>query len=142
MTIDPATALLVPSLAEYRRLRRKINRAEKWVDSIRGRNGWASYRPEDAPSYVNHVNNDMRQQVELFELYRDKPAQLTAYAVAGGKITTWPGAVIGHYRESASWRDCHNNRVRQLRVTLPGIGRYTGRNSGDGMYINLRAISN
>lgn len=140
-SIDPAIVSAMPDATTYERLRAMIDRADAWIDSIRGRNGWASYKPEEAPDYVQAVNNGMRAQVELFETYRDKPARFTAYACDHNRITNWTGFVWGHYRELSSWRDGHGNRVRYLECRLPGLGVYRGRNAGDGMYINLRAIS-
>jgi len=132
--------------AMYVKLRHRLDRADRWIDGRRGR----GYRPEESPRYVQNVTNDLRSQVEIYELrsqveiyelYRDRPERLTAYATAGGKITTWPGVVIGSYRELSNWRDKHGNAIRQLECRLPYLGTYRGRNSGDGVYVNLRRIS-
>jgi hypothetical protein len=36
-------------------IRQRNDALMAWVDSIRGKNGWASYRPEDKPDIFNFV---------------------------------------------------------------------------------------
>ncbi len=50
-----------------------------WVDSIRGKNGWASYRPEDKPANVPDVSNEERSALEVFEFCQTPPDKYFLY---------------------------------------------------------------
>jgi len=125
----------------YAEYRAKLDRANAWVDTQRGRNGWASYRPESAPDYVNAVSNDLRSHVELFELARDKPARVVAYTAAPNLVVNWLGVKLGTYRVRSAWRDRHGNGRRCVVCDLPGLGRYRGLTAReDGWFIRLSRL--
>lgn len=68
-----------------------------WVDSIRGKNGWASYRPEDKPTNVPDVTNDERSALEVFEFCTNPPDKYFLYINEEKRIaTTWTGDMLGH----------------------------------------------
>jgi hypothetical protein len=68
-----------------------------WVDSIRGKNGWASYRPEDKPANVPDVTNDERSALEVFEFCSNPPAKYFLYiSEENSTATTWTGDLLGH----------------------------------------------
>lgn len=138
MTIDALSHIV--DATTYAALRAQVDAADTWIDTRRGRNGWASYKPEDAPDYVNAVSNGVRSHVQLYELYHFPQDIIDAYTNDRGQITTWPGCVIGTYRELSSWRGAYGNRVHWIEASLPQLGRYRGRNGGPGLVIRLRRV--
>ena len=133
--------------ATYRELRAMLDRAETWINARRDKNGWASWAPEDAPAYVNAASNDTRAAVELFELYRDRPARVLAYSSVGGDgrpgayITTWTGLRIGRVLPGMKrWQDRHGNRRWSLRVRMAWGGEYVGQSTGGEMAVKLRRV--
>lgn len=130
----------------YTQYRAMLDKAEAWIDTQRGKNGWASWRPEEAPDYVNAITNDMRSAVEVYELHRDKPAKFTAYTggsngVLGPNVTTWTGDVIGKMLPGfKAWRDRHGNKRYSIRVRAAWGGEYIGQTAGPGMCVNLRRV--
>lgn len=143
MTIDALSHIV--DATTYVELRAQVDAADAWIDTRRGRNGWASYKPEDAPDYVNAVSNGVRSDVQLYELYHFPQDIIDAYTNDRGQITTWPGCVIGTYRELSSWRTSRasslgDGRVHYIEAMLPQLGRYRGRNGGPGLVIRLRRV--
>ena len=68
-----------------------------WVDTIRGKNGWASYKPEDKPSDVPDVTNEERSALEVFEFCQNPPDKYFLYIREKDRTaTTWTGDVLGH----------------------------------------------
>jgi hypothetical protein len=77
-----------------------------WVDSIRGKNGWASYRPEDKPAHVPDVTNEERSALEVFEFCSNPPDKYFLYVNQDNKAaTTWTGDLLGHVRFGREYRD-------------------------------------
>jgi hypothetical protein len=82
---------------QARDIRERNERLNAWVDSIRGRNGWASYKPEDKPAHVPEVSNDERSSLEVFDFVNDPPAKYFLYINEKDKLaTTWTGEKLGH----------------------------------------------
>jgi hypothetical protein len=68
-------------------LRARHDRFSAWVDTRRGRNGWASYHPDDVPAELRGValSNDETAALELHEFERDAPEHVFCY------VTRKPG---------------------------------------------------
>jgi hypothetical protein len=91
-----------------------------WVDSIRGKNGWASYRPEDKPAHIPNVTNEERSALELFDFVTNPPDKYFLYInTATRKATTWTGDVLGHVFFGREWRD--NFGGRRVPITISAI---------------------
>ena len=81
---------------EYRELREKIEKHSRWVDTIRDKNGWASYTVENIPEDVPNPTNEERTLVEIYEFMRDKPERYFVYVdEQKQEVTTWTGFTIG-----------------------------------------------
>lgn len=82
--------------SQYETARRELDELRAWVDTKRGRNGWASYRREDVPAHLQHVDNELTSAVEFYEWLRDKPRRYFLYVnEARRQVTTWTGEVLG-----------------------------------------------
>lgn len=104
--------------------------------------------PETLPEYVRDVTNAIRGEVEVYELHRDKPAKVGAYAKFDrigirvaysnpkgtlpykgerGTLATWPGDILGTFIvQGRAWQDRHGNWRASIIALLPGIGHYRG----------------
>lgn len=117
------------------------------MEARRDKSGWASWKPDEAPAFMNAASNDTRAAVEVYELYRDKPAKVLAYTSEGGDgkpglyITTWTGLRIGRVLPGTkSWRDRHGNKRWSLRARMAWGGEYVGQSTGGGMAVKLRRV--
>jgi hypothetical protein len=91
-----------------------------WVDSIRGKNGWASYKPEDKPANVPDVSNEERGALEVFEFVTNPPDKYFLYInETTHTATTWTGDKLGHVLFGREWRDSFGGR--RVPVTLRAI---------------------
>lgn len=81
---------------QYEEIKARNDKLTAWVDSIRGKNGWASYKPEDKPSHVPDCTNEERGEMELYEFCTNPPDKYFLY-VSEEKRTafTWPGQTLG-----------------------------------------------
>jgi hypothetical protein len=78
-------------------IRKRNNALMAWVDSIRGKNGWASYRPEDKPADVPDVTNAERSALEVFEFCTNPPDKYFLYINREKQTAaTWTGDLLGH----------------------------------------------
>ena len=106
-----------------------------WVDSIRGKNGWASYRPEDKPADVPDVTNEERSALEVFEFCTNPPVKYFLYiSLEKQEATTWTGELLGHVTFGREYGD--NFGGRRVPVWIRGINgqQYHGtfyKSSGD-----------
>jgi hypothetical protein len=106
-----------------------------WVDSIRGKNGWASYRPEDKPADVPNVTNEERSALEVFEFCTNPPHKYFLYINREKQEgTTWAGELLGHVTFGCEYRD--NFGGRRVPVWIRGVNgkQYHGtyyKSSGD-----------
>lgn len=117
----------------YASYRAALDRANEWVGDR------LSWHTDEAPAFVREVTNEIRAEVEIFELYRDKPTEFCAYTGANGHVTTWTGIVIGEFVTRRTWRDRWGNQRRSIVATLPGLGRYRGQTAmGEGWYLVLK----
>src|SRR5580658_7831699 len=87
-------------------IRQRIDALMAWVDSIRGKNGWASYKPEDKPSTVPDVSNEERSALELFDFVADPPEKYFLYISETDRTaTTWTGEKLGDVSFGREFRD-------------------------------------
>jgi hypothetical protein len=111
-----------------------------WVDSIRGKNGWASYRPEDKPAHVPDVTNDERSALEVFEFVTNPPGNYFLYInEANRTATTWTGDVLGQVSFGREYRD--NFGGKRVPVAIRGINGLTYRGTyfkSSGDYARIR----
>src|SRR5215469_13279623 len=91
-----------------------------WVDSIRGKNGWASYRPEDKPAHIPYVTNEERSALEVFEFITNPPDKYFLYIdEKNGTATTWMGDMLGNVSLGREYRDSFGGR--RVPITVHGI---------------------
>jgi hypothetical protein len=87
-------------------IRQRNDRLMSWVDSIRGKNGWTSYRPEDKPPDVPDVTNEERSALEVFEFCSNPPTKYFLYISETKRTaTTWTGDVLGQVSFGREYRD-------------------------------------
>jgi hypothetical protein len=105
-------------------IRQRIDALMAWVDSIRGKNGWASYKPEDKPAHVPDVTNDERSALEVFEFATNPPDKYFLYInETTHTATTWTGDRLGHVLFGREWRDSFGGR--RVPVTIRAINGLT-----------------
>jgi len=76
-----------------------------WVDSIRGKNRWASDKPEDKPASVPDVTNDERSALEVFDFCQTPPLSYFLYVNEKDRTaTTWTGDVLGQVHFGREFR--------------------------------------
>ena len=101
-------------------IRKRNNALLAWVDSIRGKNGWASYRPEDKPSSVPDLTNEERSALEVFDFVSNPPDKYFLYInEVTHNATTWTGETLGRVSFGCEYRD--NFGGRRVPVTVRGI---------------------
>ena len=101
-------------------IRERNNALMAWVDSIRGKNGWASYRPENKPPDVPDVSNEERSALEVFEFCTNPPDKYFLYiSCEKQSATTWTGDLLGHVSFGREYRD--NFGGRRVPVTVRAI---------------------
>src|SRR5574343_1756057 len=103
---------------EYARFRALIDLADKWIDSQRGRNGWACIDPKTAPEDYRAVTNEMRSQVEVYEFCAQPPERYFLY-VKGDTATTWTGERLVAVSFGRAYRD--NFGGERVPVTIRAI---------------------
>jgi hypothetical protein len=105
-------------------IRQRNDALMAWVDSIRGRNGWASYKPEDKPTNVPDVSNEERSALEVFEFCQTPPDKYFLYIrEKDHTATTWTGDVLGQVSFGREWRDSFGGR--RVPVTIRAINGLT-----------------
>ena len=101
-------------------IRQRNDALMAWVDSIRGKNGWASYKPEDKPAHVPDVSNEERSALEVFEFCANPPDKYFLYISQEKRTaTTWTGDVLGQVYFGREFRD--NFGGRRMPVTVRAI---------------------
>jgi hypothetical protein len=101
-------------------IRQRNDALMAWVDSIRGKNGWASYKPEDKPAHVPDVSNEERSALEVFEFCQNPPDKYFLYIrEKDHTATTWTGDVLGQVSFGREWRDSFGGR--RVPVTIRAI---------------------
>jgi hypothetical protein len=105
-------------------IRQRNDALMAWVDSIRGKNGWASYKPEDKPAHVPDVSNEERSALEVFEFCQNPPDKYFLYIrEKDHTATTWTGDVLGQVSFGREWRDSFGGR--RVPVTVRAISGLT-----------------
>lgn len=125
-TLESA-ALRIISHEEAIILREKIARHDRWIDSIRGKDGRACYKPEDVPSWLEIANNNERSALEVYDFVNNPPDKYYLYVNAENKtVTTWTGEVLGRVVFGCSYRS--NWGDKRIPITVLGINgrRYHG----------------
>ena len=113
---------------KYNALKRKIAAFDKWVDTQRSVNGWASFLPSDVPKHIKQVSNAERSSVEVYEFIHNPPEKYLVYirrnVIKPGLVdsrieaTTWTGQVLGYGKLGKFYR-C--GRSRRYSVVFQGI---------------------
>src|ERR1700756_4878935 len=86
-------------------IRQRNDALMAWVDSIRVKNGWASYKPEDKPAHVPDVSNDERSALEVFEFCTNPPDRYFLYInEKNSTATTWTGETLGQVSFGREYR--------------------------------------
>jgi hypothetical protein len=111
-----------------------------WVDSIRGKNGWASYRPEDKPAHIPDVTNEERSALEVFEFVTNPPDKYFLYInEANRTATTWTGETLGQVSFGSEYRDNFGGKRAPITIRAINGRTYHGtyfKSSGD--YARIR----
>ena len=128
------------SAEEYGRLRAIADRHAAFVDTRRGKNGWAAFRPEEVPEDCRIENGEL-SALEVYEFVNDPPERYFAYVDARWKIlTTWTGDKLGDVTFGTPWVD--NFGGRRVPITVAAINgrRYYGTYfESSGNYARIRA---
>lgn len=143
------------SAAEYAAKRATIDAAQRMTEKM-----WPEWRkggvvPAElcATAEYKAATNEVRGEVEQYELLRDLPETIVAY-VGKGKgngmgcdrvlgqtypVTVWTGLELGNATKGASWRvnSYMGTHMHQFYARIGGR-EYTGRSMGEGMCIVLR----
>lgn len=148
---------MTPTLSpeQYAQARAIVDRAAAYwkAHATFDRSGWSSMSAELAahPDYAA-CSNEIRGQVEQFELLRDMPEKFTAYIGQPARngmgcdrivgqtypVTVWTGERLGNATRGAFIRsNQYGERMYQFYARINGRD-YTGRSYGPGMYISLR----
>lgn len=111
-----------------------------WVDTFRGRNGWASIPAECKPPAGAEMSNDERGELEILQFLQDKHARLFCYIDEKTmQATAWPGQSFG--RVSLGHTYCSSFGDKRRSVTLFGVNGCTYHGTyycGAGDYARLR----
>lgn len=128
--------------AEAHEIQGRLDKLTRWVDTIRGKNGWASWRPEDKPRNVPDVTNDERSALEVFVFCTERPDRYTLYVnEAAREATTWMGDRLGEISFGRAYRDNFGGTRVPIRVQAINGRTYSGtyyKSSGD--YAHVRAV--
>jgi hypothetical protein len=122
-------------------IRKRNDALMAWVDSIRGKNGWASYRPDDKPAHVPDVTNEERSALEVFEFVANPPDKYFLYISEKNRTaTTWTGDALGNVSFGREYRDSFGGRRVPITVHAINGRTYHGtyyKSSGD--YARVKA---
>jgi hypothetical protein len=81
---------------QYGSIKSLLLKLDAWIDTKRGKNGWASYRQEEKPASIPDVSNEERSAVEVFEFCHDVPDHYFLYIDEQKRTaTTWTGDKLG-----------------------------------------------
>lgn len=142
------------SARKAKALRARAERNAQWSAQFRKPNGWTVITAEEAKTCPRdaRITNEERGQLEQFEVWRDKPERLFAYASADErnsvgtpygnacKVTVWPGQPLGYGAWGKPYRDNFGGTRRSVHVRIAGC-EYSGTafvSAGD--YCRLRRI--
>jgi hypothetical protein len=122
-------------------IRQRNDALMAWIDSIRGKNGWASYRPEDKPAHVPDVTNEERSALEVFEFVSNPPDKYFLYiSEANRTATTWTGDTLGQVSFGREYRNNFGGKRVPITVRCINGHLYHGtyyKSSGDYARIRL-----
>ena len=132
---------------EYKILKARIDHFNEWVNSIRSKNGWASYRKEDIPDHIkpSDVTNEQRSAVEVYEFVKTPPQRYLVYVkLAENRVTTWMGEELGTITEyTALYRSSFGDTRRNIWIDGINGKKYFGtyyESAGDYARIKIRII--
>jgi len=126
--------------SEYIAARAICDKANAYADSIMRPNGkylrnWISADEAKHPDYAA-CNNDMRGQVEQFEILRDMPEKIYAYLSSDESfVTVWTGLQLG--RVTCITGRWNRGQMVSFRARINGV-EYVGRGQGAGMFCSMR----
>jgi len=130
--------VITPEQAQDIRARNEA--LNQWIDTIRGKNGWASYKPEDKPANVPDVTNEERSALEVFEFVANPPDKYFLYINEKDRTaTTWTGEKLGAVSFGREYRDNFGGRRIPINVHTINGKTYHGtyyKSSGD--YARIR----
>lgn len=87
-------------------IRQRYDKLNVWINSRRGRNGRASYKPEDKPLEIPDVSNAERSQLEVYDFCNDPPDKYFLYVNESKReATTWTGDKLGVVTFGQEYRD-------------------------------------
>jgi hypothetical protein len=141
---------------EYKAAKAICDKAAAYMETHAtvGRGGWRSLSADLAkhPDYAS-CSNELRGQVEQYELLTNTPAALSAYIGEANRngmgvdriegqtypVTVWTGLQIGYATRGRGWRVNSHFGTHMFPFYARINGReYYGRGFGSGMCINLR----
>lgn len=96
---------------------------QAWIDTIRSKNGWASYKPEDKPANIPDVTNDERSSLEVFNFVTNPPDRYFLYINEERFIaTTFTGEKLGSVSFGREYQSPGFYRgSKRVPVTIKGI---------------------
>ena len=137
------------SHARYEVLKERLVRYSTWVDGIRGKGGWASYRREDVPKGIPRLTNAQLGAIEVYEFVHDPPDRYFCYVerqvVSAGvvdahkvRITTGMGQTLGYGYLGTPYK-CLGSIRYPVRFTGINLKKYHGIFfHGAGQYARVR----
>jgi len=101
---------------------------EAWIDSIRGKNGWACYnKPEEKPAHIPDVSNEERSALEVFRFCTNIPTAYFLYIDERRLAAiTWTGEKLGDVSFGRKWRDNFGGTRVSIKVYAINGGVYHG----------------
>lgn len=125
---------------QHKALRERIDAENAFIDSKRGKNGWACIPANEYSENVK-VENANKSAVEVYEFVNDPPERYTVYInTLERTATTWMGDVLGTVILGSEYRS--NFGDKRQHVWMKGINGkiYTGtyyKSAGDYAHIRV-----
>lgn len=131
----------------YEEIRAIVDKADAYWQSVTG--GKRNYLTAEEAAHPDYAacNNEMRGDVEQFELLNNPPERFVAYVgeplregdANSFLLTTWPGQPIGTIHVTSKWR-VHSHWGSHMYAFHAHMGgrEYFGRGFGQGMCVSLR----
>ena len=114
---------------EYQELKARCARYDTWVDTFRGKNGWAAI-PTDAYATLpddSRISNEERSALEVYEFLHDPPEKYLLYIDERGKAAvTWMGDTLGSVWFGKEYKSNLGDRRVSIRCDAINGCRYHG----------------
>lgn len=104
------TQAQVLTAEQYAELKARYDRHSAFVDTKRGKNGWAAYKPEEVPEDCR-ISNEEVSLIEVYQFINDPPEKYFAYVkgyrgyCSVGELVTWTGDKLGTVTFGVKYRD-------------------------------------